>query len=108
MKDRRPPRPPVEVRTSPRRRKTASGFWQDGRVVVVVAVWNCREEIEGSDIVTVDRIGWRTIGQIEVDPEQRLRLCVGLEVVDDKINPMVLRQGRKPGGQRRRGRRCRG
>ena len=33
MNDRRPPRPPVEVRTSPRRRKTASGFWQDGRVV---------------------------------------------------------------------------
>ena len=33
---RRPRRPPVEVRTSPRRRKTASGFWQDGRVVVVV------------------------------------------------------------------------
>ncbi|HUY21788.1 MAG TPA: M48 family metallopeptidase [Acidimicrobiales bacterium] len=32
----RPARPPVEVRTSPRRRKTASGFWQDGRVVVVV------------------------------------------------------------------------
>jgi predicted metal-dependent hydrolase len=34
--DRRPPRPPVEVRTSPRRRKTASGFWQDGRVVILV------------------------------------------------------------------------
>jgi predicted metal-dependent hydrolase len=32
----RPRRPPVEVRTSPRRRKTASGFWQDGRVVIVV------------------------------------------------------------------------
>jgi predicted metal-dependent hydrolase len=32
----RPKRPTVEVRTSPRRRKTASGFWQDGRVVVVV------------------------------------------------------------------------
>ena len=32
----RPARPPVEVRTSPRRRKTASGFWQDGRVVVVL------------------------------------------------------------------------
>lgn len=32
----RPPRPPVEVRTSPRRRKTASAFWQDGRVVVVL------------------------------------------------------------------------
>jgi len=31
-----PRRPPVEVRTSPRRRKTASGFWQEGRVVVVV------------------------------------------------------------------------
>jgi predicted metal-dependent hydrolase len=27
---------PVEVRTSPRRRKTASGFWQDGRVVILV------------------------------------------------------------------------
>ncbi len=36
MSDRRPPRPPVEVRTSPRRRKTASGFWQDGRVVILV------------------------------------------------------------------------
>jgi predicted metal-dependent hydrolase len=33
---RRPPRPPVEVRTSARRRKTASAFWQDGRVVVVL------------------------------------------------------------------------
>jgi len=33
---RRPRRPPVEVRTSPRRRKTASAFWQDGKVVVVV------------------------------------------------------------------------
>lgn len=32
----RPTRPPVEVRTSPRRRKTASAFWQDGRVVVVL------------------------------------------------------------------------
>jgi hypothetical protein len=32
----RPPRPPVEVRTSPRRKKTASGFWQDGRVVILV------------------------------------------------------------------------
>src|ERR1700688_1497994 len=36
MSDRRPARPPVEVRTSARRRKTASGFWQDGRVVIVV------------------------------------------------------------------------
>jgi predicted metal-dependent hydrolase len=36
MSDRRPPRPPVEVRASPRRRKTASGFWQDGRVVILV------------------------------------------------------------------------
>ncbi|HLM97199.1 MAG TPA: M48 family metallopeptidase [Acidimicrobiales bacterium] len=26
----------MEVRTSPRRRKTASGFWQDGRVVILV------------------------------------------------------------------------
>jgi len=33
---RAPKRPPVEVRTSPRRHKTASGFWQDGRVVVVL------------------------------------------------------------------------
>jgi predicted metal-dependent hydrolase len=32
----RPRKPPVEVRTSPRRRKTASAFWQDGRVVVVL------------------------------------------------------------------------
>jgi len=29
-------RPPVEIRTSARRRKTASAFWQDGRVVVVL------------------------------------------------------------------------
>jgi predicted metal-dependent hydrolase len=36
MNDRKPPLPPVEVRTSPRRRKTASGFWQDGRVVILV------------------------------------------------------------------------
>src|ERR1700722_5980981 len=36
MTARRPPRPAVEVRTSPRRRKTASAFWQDGRVVVVL------------------------------------------------------------------------
>ena len=36
MSDRRPKRPPVEVRTSPRRKKTASGFWQDGRVVVIL------------------------------------------------------------------------
>jgi len=36
MSTRTPRRPPVEVRTSPRRRKTASGFWQDGRVVVIV------------------------------------------------------------------------
>ncbi len=36
MSDRRPARPPVEVRTSARRRKTASGFWQDGRVVILV------------------------------------------------------------------------
>ncbi len=33
---RRTSRPPVEVRTSTRRRKTASAFWQDGRVVVVL------------------------------------------------------------------------
>ncbi|HUO48264.1 MAG TPA: M48 family metallopeptidase [Acidimicrobiales bacterium] len=32
----RPRTPPVEVRTSARRRKTASAFWQDGRVVVVL------------------------------------------------------------------------
>jgi len=36
MSERHPPRPLVEVRTSPRRRKTASGFWQDGRVVILV------------------------------------------------------------------------
>jgi len=36
MSERRPQRPRVEVRTSPRRRKTASGFWQDGRVVILV------------------------------------------------------------------------
>jgi predicted metal-dependent hydrolase len=29
-------KPPVEIRTSARRRKTASAFWQDGRVVVVL------------------------------------------------------------------------
>jgi len=29
-------RPPVEIRTSERRRKTASAFWQGGRVVVVL------------------------------------------------------------------------
>jgi hypothetical protein len=28
--------PPVEVRTSTRRRKTASAFWQDGRIVVML------------------------------------------------------------------------
>ena len=32
----RPRKPPVEIRTSARRRKTASAFWQDGRVVVVL------------------------------------------------------------------------
>jgi predicted metal-dependent hydrolase len=31
-----PSRPPVEIRTSTRRRKTASAFWQDGRVIVVL------------------------------------------------------------------------
>ncbi len=36
MSGRRQKRPPVEVRTSPRRKKTASGFWQDGRVVVIL------------------------------------------------------------------------
>ena len=36
MSSRRPSLPDVEVRTSPRRRKTASGFWQDGRVVILV------------------------------------------------------------------------
>lgn len=42
MKDARPLRgsrprtPPVEVRTSARRRKTASAYWQDGRVVVIL------------------------------------------------------------------------
>ncbi len=34
--DKRVARPAVEVRTSTRRRKTASAFWQDGRVVVVL------------------------------------------------------------------------
>jgi predicted metal-dependent hydrolase len=34
--DKRVARPPVEVRTSTRRRKTASAFWQDGRVVVML------------------------------------------------------------------------
>jgi predicted metal-dependent hydrolase len=33
---RQPSRPRVEIRTSARRRKTASAFWQDGRVVVVL------------------------------------------------------------------------
>jgi len=33
---RKPSGPPVEVRTSAKRRKTASAFWQDGRVVVVL------------------------------------------------------------------------
>jgi predicted metal-dependent hydrolase len=32
----RPRTPPVEIRTSARRRKTASAFWQEGRVVVVL------------------------------------------------------------------------
>jgi predicted metal-dependent hydrolase len=31
-----PSRPPIDVRTSERRRKTASAFWQDDRVVVVL------------------------------------------------------------------------
>jgi hypothetical protein len=32
----RPAAPPVDVRTSTRRRKTAGAFWKDGRVVVVL------------------------------------------------------------------------
>src|SRR5579885_3021097 len=31
--------PAVDVRTSTRRRKTATAFWQDGRVVVVLPAW---------------------------------------------------------------------
>ncbi|HUY64697.1 MAG TPA: M48 family metallopeptidase [Acidimicrobiales bacterium] len=31
--------PAVEVRTSTRRRKTASAYWQDGKVVVVLPAW---------------------------------------------------------------------
>jgi predicted metal-dependent hydrolase len=30
------PRPPVEIRVSARRRKTATAFWEDGRIVVVI------------------------------------------------------------------------
>ncbi|MHB8329451.1 MAG: M48 metallopeptidase family protein [Acidimicrobiales bacterium] len=39
MDDARPARPPVEVRTSARRRKTASAYWQNGKVVVVLPSW---------------------------------------------------------------------
>ncbi len=35
----RPPDVPVEVRTSTRRRKTATAFWQDDTVVVVLPSW---------------------------------------------------------------------
>ena len=30
------PRPPVEIRTSARRRKTATAYWEEGRIVVVL------------------------------------------------------------------------
>jgi predicted metal-dependent hydrolase len=33
------PPAPVEVRSSPRRRKTATAFWQDDKVVVVLPSW---------------------------------------------------------------------
>lgn len=39
MRDVRPPLPPVEVRRSPRRRKTATAYWQADTVVVVLPSW---------------------------------------------------------------------
>jgi predicted metal-dependent hydrolase len=39
MPDQQPARAPVEVRTSTRRRKTATAFWQDDTVVVVLPSW---------------------------------------------------------------------
>lgn len=38
------PRPEVEVRTSSRRRKTATAFWQQDKVVVVLPSWMPRAE----------------------------------------------------------------
>ena len=61
-------------------------------VLVVVAVWNRSEKVKGSDIVAVERIRRRVVGQIEIDPIQRLRLCGSLEIVDDEIEPVVVRQ----------------
>ena len=37
--DRSGPQPPVEVRTSTRRRKTATAFWEGDQVVVVLPSW---------------------------------------------------------------------
>jgi predicted metal-dependent hydrolase len=37
-------RPEIEVRTSTRRRKTATAFWQQDRVVVVLPSWMPRDE----------------------------------------------------------------
>jgi predicted metal-dependent hydrolase len=55
----RPRKPPVEIRTSPRRRKTASAFWQDGRVVVVLP-----ERLPRSDRVElVDGLVRRVLAQ---------------------------------------------
>ena len=39
MLDLRPPHPPVEVRRSARRRKTATAYWQADTVVVVLPAW---------------------------------------------------------------------
>ncbi|MDE3085579.1 MAG: M48 family metallopeptidase [Acidobacteriota bacterium] len=39
MLDPRPPHPPVEVRRSQRRRKTATAYWQADTVVVVLPAW---------------------------------------------------------------------
>ena len=86
-----PRRPPVEVRTSPRRRKTASGFWQEGRVVVVVPARLSRadrvELVEG----LVERVLAQRPHVTASDRDLALRAGALADLYLDGIRPSSIR-----------------
>jgi predicted metal-dependent hydrolase len=95
----RPRKPRVEVRTSPRRRKTASAFWQDGRVVVMLP-----ERLPRADRVElVDGLVERVLAQrpnvraSDRDLEARAR-----RLADTYLNGIRPRSIRWVSNQRRR------
>jgi predicted metal-dependent hydrolase len=83
--------PPVEVRTSRRRRKTASAFWQEGRVVVVLP-----ERLPRADRVElVDGLVRRVLAQrphvTTSDDDLRARAAELADLYLDGVRPRSIR-----------------